>query len=126
MLHGLADGLAWFSYRLVGYRKKVVFENLRLAFPEWEGAQIRKTARAFYGHLADVLVESVKSLSLSEREMRKRMQLENPELFDQLKADGKGIMLSGSIRPIRMDGDWFAFSSHRRYLPYFNRFAIPV
>lgn len=93
MLHGLADILAWLSYRLLSYRKKVVFENLRLAFPKWDHAQIRKTARAFYGHLADVLVESVKSLSLSEREMRKRMQLENPELFDQLKADGKGIML---------------------------------
>ena len=93
ILHGLADGLAWFAYYLLRYRKKVVFGNLQLAFPEWDRAQIQKTARSFYGHLADLLVESVKSISLSEREMRQRMQLENPEIFERLKKEGKGVML---------------------------------
>ena len=33
VLYVLSDGLAFLLYRVAGYRKKVVFENLRRAFP---------------------------------------------------------------------------------------------
>lgn len=81
-LYLIADLLSALMYR-VGYRKKVVFSNLQKAFPSMTAAEIRKTAKAFYKNLADVFVESVKGLTISEREIRKRVKPVNMEIADR-------------------------------------------
>ncbi len=60
---------------LIGYRKKMVMENLRYAFPEKTLLERKKIAKGFYRHLGEVVAESVKTLNLSEKEMRKRVRL---------------------------------------------------
>ena len=37
----ISDGLAWFLYRVVGYRRKVVLANLARCFPEKTEAERR-------------------------------------------------------------------------------------
>ena len=44
----------------MGYRKKVVYENLSNAFPEKTAKERDVIARKFYHHLCDIMVEIIK------------------------------------------------------------------
>ena len=66
LLYPIADVLSqclWWS----GYRKKVVQSNLKRAFPEKTEKELRRTARQFYTHLAEVLVESLRHFHARRR-----------------------------------------------------------
>ena len=53
----IARGLAWFVFYFIRIRRRVVFANLKLCFPEKSEREIRALARAHYGSLALGLFE---------------------------------------------------------------------
>jgi KDO2-lipid IV(A) lauroyltransferase len=53
----MARGLGWFAFWIVRIRRRVVFTNLRLCFPEKSAAEIHALARAHYDSLALGLFE---------------------------------------------------------------------
>lgn len=71
-LYAMADGLAFLMDRVLGYRREVVLDNLRRSFPGKSGDEIHQISRRFYRHLADVMVETIKLLSLSAKEIDTR------------------------------------------------------
>jgi KDO2-lipid IV(A) lauroyltransferase len=79
--------LAWVAYLLLyyvaGYRKTVVYENLRRAFPDKSGREITVLAKMFYRQLAQVAFEIVKARRMSKADFRQRVELVNPELIRQ-------------------------------------------
>ena len=83
----LLYALAWVSYLLLyyvaGYRKTVVYENLRRAFPDKSGIEITVLAKMFYRQLAQVAFEIVKARRMSKADFRQRVELVNPELVRQ-------------------------------------------
>ncbi|MEN8156220.1 MAG: lysophospholipid acyltransferase family protein [Bacteroidota bacterium] len=87
-----SDLLYLINYHVVGYRKKVVFDNLTKAFPELNQVEIRKIAKRFYHHLSDLILESALSHFLSEKRTSKRFTYRNPELLDDLFKKGKHVM----------------------------------
>lgn len=76
VLYVLADVLRPFSW---GYRRKVVMQNLRRSFPEKSDKQITLLARDFYHSFCDMVVEQIKFLTISEKEIRQRMRFEGIE-----------------------------------------------
>jgi KDO2-lipid IV(A) lauroyltransferase len=92
-LYAFSDFLYFLMRYVIQYRKKVILHNLTLAFPEKTQSELEQIRRDFYHNFADLIVESFKSLHISEREMRKRFVLKNPELFEQLYAKETGVML---------------------------------
>lgn len=78
VLYGFADLIFVVMYHIWGYRKKIVFSNLRDSFPDKEEKELRRIARRFYRNLADQVVETVKLLHISDRQMRRRMTF-NPD-----------------------------------------------
>jgi len=81
-LYLLSDLLFFIIYYLIGYRKKVVLQNLRNSFPEKHETEIQKIAYRFYRYFPDLLVESVKLASISSKEVFKRMEmLDTNEVF---------------------------------------------
>ena len=93
VLYRLSDALAWLMLHVFSYRKKVIDYNLRLCFPEWTDAEILAARKKFYLNFSDILVETIKSLSISEKEIRSRMRLNNPEVFQRLHNKNKGVMM---------------------------------
>ena len=79
LLYAFSDFLYLFIYKIFGYRKKVVKANLNLVFPDKPEAEINRITKVFYHHLCDMIVESIKSLTISEVEMRKRFTFTNVE-----------------------------------------------
>jgi KDO2-lipid IV(A) lauroyltransferase len=93
VLYVLSDLFFFFMYNVIGYRKKVVLENLKLAFPEKPEEERKKIAKDFFRHLTDLIMESVKAFSISEKEMSKRYTYKNPELVNNFTKQGRSIAL---------------------------------
>ena len=72
ILYGISDFAYFIIYRISGYRKEVVFYNLRIAFPEKSEIEIKAIAKQFYKNLIDTFIETVKLLSISEKDFNKR------------------------------------------------------
>jgi len=85
----LSDGIYLLVYRLVGYRKKLVRENLALCFPEKSEAERRQIEREFYQWFCDYLVESVKLFSISRKELKRRMVFKGTEIVDEIVDSGQ-------------------------------------
>lgn len=77
----------------IPYRKKVITQNLQNSFPTKSAQEINKIRLKFYRHFTDLLAESIKNISLSERELRKRLTVKNPEVIQQLYAQNKSVLL---------------------------------
>lgn len=80
-------------YRLIGYRVKVVRNNLTTSFPEKSEAEILQIERKFYHSLCDYFVEAVKMMTMSERQMRRRMVFKNTETLNLCIAEKQSIAL---------------------------------
>lgn|SRR5690606_8745539 len=92
VLYVLSDLGYMLLYHIIGYRKAVVFQNLRNAFPEKSEEERRAIARKFYRFLPDLLVEAVKMRSITASDVEKRMTLrQTEELYRHLRA-GKGVI----------------------------------
>jgi KDO2-lipid IV(A) lauroyltransferase len=92
----IADGLCFFLYYVVHYRTKVVRQNLQNSFPEKSTKELRDIERKFFRYLADFIKETVKSISISEKELKKRVVLTNPEMVSDYYAQGRSIIAVGS------------------------------
>ena len=124
-------------YYVIGYRKKVVFDNLGRCFPDWTLAQKQATAKAFYRNLCDVIVEIIKALTISQRELNKRVKFVNPEVlksfFQQTDHEAAMVLaahygnwewlLLGSSHKIGSDIDAVYKPLHN---PFFDRLMLKL
>ncbi len=89
--------LLYFSFRfIIHYRKTVIQKNLVDSFPSKLNEEIKQITIQYYRYLSDLIVESVKGLSLSKKELQKRFVYKNPEIFADLFQQGKSAILLGS------------------------------
>jgi len=95
-LHGLADVFFILLYYVIGYRRKVIMANLAIVFPENTYGQNKKIARKFTHHFADFLIESLKTLTISEKVLKKRYKYKNHHLVTEQLSKGKSaVMVAG-------------------------------
>jgi KDO2-lipid IV(A) lauroyltransferase len=59
---------------IIGYRKKVVFSNLKQAFPERSETDRKKIARKFYRNFTDNFIEFIKLISASPACIKKHFR----------------------------------------------------
>lgn len=85
--------LYYIIYYVVGYRKKVVFTNLRNSFPEKNEHEIKRIARGFYKNLMDVLLETIKMMTISKSDLVKRVFIENPEALKKFYLEGRSVVV---------------------------------
>lgn len=96
VLYIFSDFFAFLLFRIIGYRKKVVFENLRRAFPEKSEDEIQRIARLSFQNLTDVALETLKSFTAPIAELERRCPCRNPEVVNQYLDCGQAIILTGS------------------------------
>lgn len=112
VLHLLSNAIYVLVYRIIGYRKKMVFKNLQNSFPEKSPQEIRAIAQQFYLHLADLIIESIKSVSMTQKGFNKRYKMINwHEILDRLQ-QGKSILL---VSPHTGNWEWVFSLVH--YIP---------
>jgi len=91
-LYIISDLLFIVLYYIIHYRRKVVQENLRNSFPEKTVEERNHIEREYFKYLADLIVESIKTISISEKEIKRRVTATNPEVLQQYYKQGKSII----------------------------------
>lgn len=94
VLYFFSDIICFFVYYLFRYRRKVVRKNIVNSFPQKKKKEIVRIEKKFYRHLCDYSMETIKTLRISEKEIRKRMVFRNPEVVNRLTKDGNSCLLS--------------------------------
>ena len=93
LLYTLSDGCYVLVYHLIGYRKRTVRHNLDLAFPDKTNMEKRAIEKRFYHHLCDVFLEMIKTISISEKELRNRFVFENVALSQAYENNNQSFLL---------------------------------
>ncbi len=132
LLYAFSDFLSFILYYLVGYRKKVVRENLiRSGFGD-DPVKLRKIERAVFKHFCDLYLETFKSLTLSKKQIQKRFVVTDSSLMQDLASKGKSvIMMCGHYASYEWLLSLGYYSDHTAYgiyaplsNPYFNKLVI--
>ncbi|QYA26171.1 lysophospholipid acyltransferase family protein [Gramella sp. MT6] len=134
ILYFISDVLYIIVYKVVSYREKVVRYNLVNAFPERTGYEINIIEKKFYHHLCDIAVEAIKTLTISEKEIKKRLIIRNPELLLDFQKKHQSILMYAAHQ-----GNWewlvylpiyFQIPSYTFYKPlkngYFNELFLTI
>jgi KDO2-lipid IV(A) lauroyltransferase len=91
-LYLFSDFLFVIIYHVIGYRRKIVQENLLNSFPEKTDAGRRSIEKKYYHHLCDLVVETIKMITISEKAVAARLSSPNPEVLFNYFADGKSVI----------------------------------
>jgi len=93
LFYKISDLIYFLVYRIIGYRTKTVSENLRLVFPEKTPKEIKVIQKKFYHHMCDMFLEMIKSISISNKELKARFTFTNIEEIEKIRKMDKSIIL---------------------------------
>lgn len=99
VLYLFSDLIYLIARYLISYRKKVIDENLAAAFPEKTPAERKNIRNRFYRNFTDAFfAETIKLLTISESELRRRFEVVGQEMVDApVKAGSSTLMMAGHI-----------------------------
>lgn len=69
-------------------------ENLKLVFPEKPVKELKQIRKNFYRHMVDMFLEMIKSLSISNEELKKRFAFSNIEEIQKIRDMDKSLLLA--------------------------------
>jgi KDO2-lipid IV(A) lauroyltransferase len=92
VLYLLSDVIYGIVYYVFGYRRKVVMDNLRQAFPDKTEVELVGIAKKFYHNFIDSFVEVIKLVSASESWLHKRFTVDT-RVLDEVYATGKACQM---------------------------------
>ncbi|WP_181305837.1 lysophospholipid acyltransferase family protein [Rufibacter sp. XAAS-G3-1] len=96
VLYALSFFLYLVLYYLIGYRKKVVRQNLEKSFPQKSVPELREIEKQFFLNLTDIMVETLKLVSLSAEDLKKRVHLHGSEKIEVYLSQGVPVMILGA------------------------------
>ena len=92
LFYFFSDFVFFVLFYVVGYRKRVVSENLARAFPGKSKKELKKIKKEFYRHMCDMFLEMVKTLNLSKEELKERYKIINIEVLQEIVKD-KSVLI---------------------------------
>ena len=92
LFYFFSDFVFFVLFYVVGYRKRVVSENLARAFPGKSKKELKKIKKEFYRHMCDMFLEMVKTLNLSKEELKERYKIINIEVLQDIVKD-KSVLI---------------------------------
>lgn len=122
-------------YHILGYRKKTVAGNLKLVFPEKSTKDLNIIRKKFYCHMCDMFLEMIKSITISDDEIRKRFDFTNKEEILRIRDLNKSIILMCGhyasyewMNALQLFGiDYRGFGVYKKVKnPYFDKLARDI
>ncbi len=92
LIYGLANLVRFFIYRVFGYRKLVIRQNLQNSFPNITKEEVNRLTGLIYRNLTDVLLEGIKSFTIAKSSIKKRHRIINPDILEPLYKTGRNII----------------------------------
>ena len=91
-LYAFAGFLAFLAYHVARHRRHVIVEQLEKVYPDASVAQREAIHKQFLKNYCDVMIEVLKSVSMGEAEMCRRMRVTNVEAARLYLNAGQSIM----------------------------------
>jgi Kdo2-lipid IVA lauroyltransferase/acyltransferase len=79
--------------KISGYRKKVVLKNLQNSFPGKSTKEIQSICDEYYRYLTDLILETLKTLTMTKKQAMERCRFNNTEWLDKLYSQKKSIIV---------------------------------
>ncbi|MEM7106193.1 MAG: lysophospholipid acyltransferase family protein [Bacteroidota bacterium] len=108
VLYILSDFTAFLLFRVLKYRRQVVTDNLSKTFPSLSETERRKVEKAFYYHLSDLMFETIKCLTISKKEMKKRCEIKDLHILDEYAEKERSVV---AVLGHYGNWEWAALSS---------------
>lgn len=93
VLYAASDVAYIFVCHIIHYRRRTIRRNLSMAFPNKDNEERRRIEKRFYHHLCDLVVETIKLLHISDREIRRRVSVLGCEKVEELARQRKPIFV---------------------------------
>ncbi len=93
IIYLLSDIFYIVVYYIVGYRKKVVLQNLRNSFPEKSEAEIKKISKKYFHHFSDLSLEAIKTHGMNVNVAKKHMVVKNADVVNRFYDQGKSVVV---------------------------------
>jgi KDO2-lipid IV(A) lauroyltransferase len=122
LLFLLSDFLYFVLYYVIGYRKKIVVQNLRNAFPDKTDKEINRICKNFFHYLCDLVLETLKMLTISKEGILKHCRFDpaSKALLEKLADEQKSfILVMGHLGNWEWSGHPFSLLlKHKLYVLY--------
>lgn len=92
VLYAISTVMYWVVFRGIGYRKYVVSTNLKNSFPNKSNKELEVISNNFFRFLADMFMESVKAITMSEKDWKRGFKTTNVNVPDAFYDQGKSIV----------------------------------
>lgn len=92
VIYIISDFFAIILYKIIGYRKKVIVQNLKNSFPDWDNKKINQLLFPIYRNISDLMVETIKGFSMTKKQVKKHITTTNIEVMNQHYVNHKGII----------------------------------
>lgn len=92
VIYLISDFVYFVTYYVAGYRKKIVFHNLQIAFPEKTEQERVRIAKNFYHNFIDSMLETIKLFSAPNSFFEKRFTA-NWEVINQYYESGRSVQM---------------------------------
>jgi KDO2-lipid IV(A) lauroyltransferase len=92
LLYKLSD-FAYYLIALSGYRKQVVLTNLKNSFPEKSHEEIETICKNYFRYLCDLILETLKTLTMTEKQAREHCTFHKAEWLDKLYQEKRSFII---------------------------------
>jgi KDO2-lipid IV(A) lauroyltransferase len=93
VLYFLSDITFILLFYIIGYRRKVVLENLKNAFKDKGIDELKRIEKSYYKHLCDIIFESTKSLSIDREGIKGRFIVKNADMVHRYFSAGRSAII---------------------------------
>ena len=89
VLYVISDFLYLVTYYVVKYRRCVIRQNIKSSFPEKSDIELRTIEKGFYHWFCDYLVETIKLMTMSKRQLMEHLVFTGVDVIDHYVAQGR-------------------------------------
>jgi len=92
VIYGISSFFAFIIGKVFKYRYAVIYKNLSNAFPTFSEKEKKRIIHKIYLNITDLLVESIKSFTMTRKQIYRHEKVLNPEILDELYKQGRGVI----------------------------------
>jgi Kdo2-lipid IVA lauroyltransferase/acyltransferase len=122
VLYFFSDGLYIVLFKFFSYRKDVVMDNLSKSFPEKNSKELEELTKVYYRNLCDSIVETIKLLSITEKELNNRMVCN----WEILEGDVEGNRIGQAYLSHQFNWEWGTVVANYNMQPTFTGVYLPL
>ena len=113
ILYLISDFLFLLAYHIIRYRRELVMKNLNNSFPHKSLSELAIIEKQFYRNLADISVETIKALTISIVDVKKRVKIQGKQIEETMNLGRPVIIMTPHF--CNWELEWVALCHH---LPY--------